>query len=423
MKIRKTLLSSVLSGMTALILMLCSMEYPVKAEAGISGKNQPKSAPAAEENDIDQYIELHLHLDGAITQERQLLANAVDAAFTSAEVKASIRSQPVIDHPSAGMPSGENRRIIIDTDTAGDDALAILMAAKSPDITIEGVTVLQGNVSLEQAADNALMTLETAGCDAEVCLGAATALDGVKRKTFSVYGTDGMGDKGLIHPSGKPSDKDAVDFILETVEKYPDEIEIASIGPATNIANAILKDPETMSHVKRIWSMGTAGLGPGNATPVAEFNVYKDAMAYNVMLDSGIDITIVGLDICDKDGAVFDSNQLSDMENGNHVQRYAALSFSKLLEFRRETRGIDNVNACDAVFMAALIWPGFVVDTLDCQASCIAHDDCEAFGEVIFYRPDIAYDSGRIVENTNVTLVTEVDLDHFFENVNILIAK
>jgi len=114
------------------------------------------------------------------------------------------------------------------------------------------VTVLQGNVSLEQAAKNALMVLEVAGCDCGVYPGAATPLDGVERETFSIFGSDGMGDGSLIHPTGKPSDKSAVDFILETVKRYPDEIEIAAIGPVTNIASAIMKDPETMSRVKRI---------------------------------------------------------------------------------------------------------------------------------------------------------------------------
>lgn len=317
---------------------------------------------------------------------------------------------------------GESRRIIIDSDTGGDDALAILMAAKSPNIIIEGVTVLQGNVSLEQAAKNALMTLEIAGCECGVYLGATTALDGVERETFSVFGQDGMGDKDLIHPTGKPSDQNAVDFILETVKKYPDEIEIAAIGPVTNIANAILKDPETMSHVKRIWSMGTAGLGQGNATPVAEFNVYKDAEAYKVMLDSGINITIIGLDICETVDAFFTIQQLYIMGNGNAVMQFASSAFSKLLDFRMRTRGLDNVDLCDAIAMGCLIWSDYVVDGIDCSASCITHE-CEARGQVIFYRSDITYDSMPEIGKANVRLITGVNLDHYFENVLMLLSQ
>ena len=188
-------------------------------------------------------------------------------------------------------------RVIIDTDMGGDDAAAIILATKSPAIQIEGITVVAGNVSLEQAAKNALMTLEIAGTTAQVYKGAEKSFAGVENETFSVYGADGMGDADLIHPKNSANDKNAVDFILDTVRENPDEIEIVLLGPATNIALVIDKDPATMSHVKKIWSMGTAGFGQGNATPVAEFNVYKDAEAYKILIDSGVPVTIVGWDI------------------------------------------------------------------------------------------------------------------------------
>ena len=110
-----------------------------------------------------------------------------------------------------------------------------------------------------------------------------------------------MGDADLIHPKTSANEKSAVDFILETVKENPDEIEIVLLGPATNVALAIDKDPVTMSRVKKFWSMGTAGFGQGNATPVAEFNVYKDAEAYKILLDSGVPTTILGLDMVTPD--------------------------------------------------------------------------------------------------------------------------
>ena len=111
----------------------------------------------------------------------------------------------------------ENHRIIIDSDTAGDDAAALILAARSETVEILGVTVLAGNVPLEQGAKNALAVLELIGCDAPVYLGAAAPLSGEEKECFSVYGADGMGDAGLIHPKGKPQEKNAVDFILDTV--------------------------------------------------------------------------------------------------------------------------------------------------------------------------------------------------------------
>ena len=171
------------------------------------------------------------------------------------------------------------RRFIIDTDTASDDAAAIMIAAMSPQIDLLGVTIVAGNVGLAQAADNALMTLEVCGCDAPVFLGARQPLFHDRHETISVHGKDGMGDCGIIHPQKSPETMRAVEFILSQVEKYPDEVELVVLGPATNIALAVLTDREIMSHVKHICSMGTPGFGSGNATPVSEFNVFIDARA------------------------------------------------------------------------------------------------------------------------------------------------
>ena len=142
--------------------------------------------------------------------------------------------------------SNNNRHIIIDTDTGADDASAIILAAKEKDIDILGVTVLAGNVDLTKSVNNALMALEVAGREVPVYKGADADLSGNIRIPFSIFGEDGMGDMDLVHPTGKTEDMDAVDFIIDSVKKYPYEVEIVCIGPATNIAKAIQKDKETM---------------------------------------------------------------------------------------------------------------------------------------------------------------------------------
>ena len=114
----------------------------------------------------------------------------------------------------------EHRRIIIDTDTGADDASALILAAKQKNVEILGVTVLVGNVDLEQSTQNALAALETAGCDAPVYKGSADTIDGTVKTAFSVFGSDGMGDADLIHPKKQAEDGDAVDFIIDTVNTH-----------------------------------------------------------------------------------------------------------------------------------------------------------------------------------------------------------
>ena len=187
-------------------------------------------------------------------------------------------------HPGEAGGLSPSRKLIIDSDTGADDSSAIILAASSKDVELLGVTVLVGNVDLEQSAANALMALEMAGSDARVYKGASENASGETIEASSVFGNDGMGEADLVHPKGQAEEKDAVNFILEMVSQYPNEVEIIMLGPATNTAKAIERDPETMKQVKMIWSMGTTGLGPGNASPVAEFNVYADPVAYKTLL-------------------------------------------------------------------------------------------------------------------------------------------
>lgn len=314
------------------------------------------------------------------------------------------------------------RRIIIDTDTGGDDAMAIMMAAKCDDIKIQAVTVAAGNVTLQQAADNALMSLEMVGSKAPVYLGSSSSFTGEERECFSVYGSDGMGDQDLIHPVGRPKAESAIDYIIKAVKKHPNEIEIVALGPVANIAKAIVKDPETMKKVKRIWSMASAGLGPGNATPVAEFNVYKDAEAYDILLKSGIPLTVIGLDMCEDESTLLTSAQLEEMKQGNAVQAFCAKAYTGLLEFRRKGNGQDNVDCCDAIAMAHVLMPDFTKKVIKCNASCIT-DDCEAYGQVIFYRSDRAYDSMPELGEPTVDLVNAQDGPSFYDRVNALFTK
>ena len=314
----------------------------------------------------------------------------------------------------------ELHRIIIDTDTGGDDACALILAVRSPIVEILGVTVAAGNVSLPQAVKNAMASLEIAGSDAKIYPGAVKPFSGEERETFSVYGNDGMGDADIIHPKGKAQEKHAVDFILETVAANPGEIEIVALGPVTNIALAIEHDRETMKKVKRIWSMGTAGFGPGTATPVAEFNVYKDAEAYKIMLDLGVPVTVIGLDMDDEPTWVSEEGW-REMGRGSRLQQFISKATGKLLEFKKGN-GINAVDLPDAVAMATLVWPDFVTSSVKCSASCITEKG-ETHGLVIFYKEGFTYDSMPETGEANVTVITGAKKNEFVKRLNEVLAK
>ncbi len=313
-----------------------------------------------------------------------------------------------------GYEKGPARKVIIDTDSGADDASALIFAAKSENLDILGVTVLAGNVGLEQASKNALMALQIAGSDAPVYEGEPVNFLEEEIEAYSVYGEDGMGDAGLVDPLGKAEDGDAVEFILESARKYPDELEIISLGPATNIAKAIEKDRDAMKKIKKIWSMGTAGLGVGNATPVAEFNVYADPEAYKVMLDSGINITIVGLDMC-RGEAEWTNAQFRQLEKENDIGKFVSRSFTKLREFYEANGSPESVTNCDGLAMACAIYPDFVKKTIKCHGSCMT-DRGETRAQVIFYQKGFIYDGMLSDElDYNVELAAEVDKPAFFD--------
>ena len=317
---------------------------------------------------------------------------------------------PAMGESAAAVPAV--RKVIIDTDTGADDASALILAAKSPEIEILGVTVLVGNVDLEQGTRNALAALEIAGCEAPVYKGAGERYSGEEIHAFSVFGTDGMGDRDLIHPRGEAREENAVDFILRTVRENPGEIEIIALGPATNIALAMDREPETMKQVKMIWSMGTAGLGPGNASPVAEFNVYADAPAYRRMLDFGVPVTVIGLDVCDGEAQWTDA-QFDTLSASGETGHFITESFASIREFYAGNGSAGSVMNCDSAAMLCALDPEFVSGTISCHGSCLTEPG-EAYAQVIFYKEGFTYDVAANDFDYNVTLVNTVDKAGYF---------
>jgi inosine-uridine nucleoside N-ribohydrolase len=192
-------------------------------------------------------------------------------------------------------------RIIIDTDPGVDDALAFLLALASPEIKLEALTTTQGNVTLEKATRNALSVLELAHAShIPVASGSLLPLVQPLRASADVHGESGIGNARLPEPKTSPVSKHAVDYLIERVLAEPNEISIFPIGPLTNLAMAIRKEPRFAKAVKELVIMGGAILEHGNMTPLAEFNIYVDPHAAHIVFHSGIPTTLIPLDVTHK---------------------------------------------------------------------------------------------------------------------------
>ncbi|HET7638948.1 MAG TPA: nucleoside hydrolase, partial [Ktedonobacteraceae bacterium] len=166
------------------------------------------------------------------------------------------------------------RRIILDTDPGIDDALALMLALASPEVRIEAVTTVSGNVHVDFTTRNALALLELLGRgDIPVARGSAWPLLRKPVDAAFVHGDNGLGQVELPEPHIKTVGKHAIDVIIETILSAPGEISLVAIGPLTNIALAARREPAIIQQVREVVIMGGALLVPGNDTPAAEFNI------------------------------------------------------------------------------------------------------------------------------------------------------
>ena len=195
------------------------------------------------------------------------------------------------------------QKIIIDTDPGQDDAVAILLALASPDdIEVLAITAVAGNVPLELTAKNARIICELAGrTDLPVFAGCDRPIGRTLVTAEHVHGKTGLDGPVLPDPQMPLQDQHAVDFIIETLRAQPaGTITLCPLGPLTNIATALTKAPDIAQKIASIVLMGGAYFEVGNITPTAEFNIYVDPEAADIVFKSGIDITVMPLDVTHK---------------------------------------------------------------------------------------------------------------------------
>ncbi|MFF7543940.1 nucleoside hydrolase [Streptomyces canus] len=196
--------------------------------------------------------------------------------------------------------TGQPIPVIIDCDTGVDDALALLFAVRHPGIDLRAVTCVAGNTNVDGVVRNTLTVLEQAGAgDIPVARGAARPLIEPVRTAQHVHGLDGMGDLGLPAPTRVAVDVDAVTLLRREILASPRPVTLIPTAPLTNIALLLRTHPDVVRNIERIVFMGGA-VATGNATPVAEFNVWHDPEAAAVLLTAGVPITMYGLDVFER---------------------------------------------------------------------------------------------------------------------------
>ena len=263
------------------------------------------------------------------------------------------------------------QRIILDTDPGVDDALAIALAVNSSGLKVEAVTTVNGNVSVDYCTRNLSLIIGAMGNVSVpiIAKGESQPLSVSIVNASHVHGSDGLGGVTQLRDSNGdrcysemllPSvTVGAVDVILEVVKQYPSQIILLCIGPLTNIAKAILTCPIEMKKVKGIVLMGGAFEVYGNVTLSAEFNVYADPHAAQVVFESGIPVTIVPLDVTHQ--VLLDAGQFEELcvRHDGQWGRFLLDCTKVCFEFHCQHEGLDGFYLHDPVAVGYLEHPGF----------------------------------------------------------------
>lgn len=248
------------------------------------------------------------------------------------------------------------RRIILDTDPGVDDAMAIFLALRSPELKVEAITAVSGNVPLSLTLPNALRLIEIAGRpDIPVAAGAATPL--VRRLVTARYahGNNGLGGVEFPEPKLKPVSETAVELVRRMVHGNPGEISIVAVGPLTNVATALISDPSLAAKIQSVVVMGGSLTG-GNITPSAEFNFYVDPEAARIVFDCGVPLTMVGLNVTNR--VQMHDEQIRALEAAqNPVSQAAGKIMRATLERWSKERPFTGFGMHDPVTVAHLIDP------------------------------------------------------------------
>jgi purine nucleosidase len=300
------------------------------------------------------------------------------------------------------------RKIIIDTDPGQDDAVAILLAFGAPDeLEVLGITAVAGNVPLALTQKNARIVCELAGrTDVPVFSGCDAPLSRTLVTAEHVHGKTGLDGPVLDDPTMPLADGHAVDFIIETLKREADgTVTLVPMGPLTNIAQAFRRAPEIVNHVQEIVLMGGAYFQVGNITPAAEFNIYVDPEAAEIVFKSGVPLVVMPLDVTHK--ALVTAPRVEAFRTlGNRVGELVAAWTDFFERFDKEKYGSPGAPLHDPCTIAYLLEP---------QLFTGRHVNVEIEVHSDLTRGMTVADWWRVTDRTaNAMFMGDVDADGFF---------
>lgn len=257
-------------------------------------------------------------------------------------------------------------RLIIDTDPGIDDGVALVMALRQPGVRVEAITIVQGNAGLTHNVRNARLVTEVCGVEVPVYAGARQPFaQPASRRPSWIHGKDGFGEIGMRPRRGRADPGFAADRIVETVMRSPGEITLVTLGPLTNVALALAREPRLAKAARGLVMMGGAARAAGNVTPVAEFNIHADPEAARAVFAAGFDLTMAGIELSRGAARLTDDDvgTIAALDTPAARLVSALLSYSLGIAARRPALADEHGAACpDAVAMAIALDPTILTE-------------------------------------------------------------
>lgn len=275
--------------------------------------------------------------------------------------------------------------LVIDTDTAGDDVVALMMALTSENVSVHGITVCAGNVDFAQEVQNALKTVDMVGLSGKIPVFAGADRPLVRDWVSAdyVHGRDGMGDHFYPAVEQKAETTHAVSFLLDAAKRWQNELVIVAIAPLTNLALALRQDPEFPKRVKELWVMGGTNNAFGNIQPLSEYNFYVDPEAAAMVFHAGFNLYMVGWEIALAHG-ILGTKALERIESmTTNFSRFFMDTQRKVREFNERDGGIHGTSHPDALTMAMAIQRDLWVDGADYTVDIETHGNLTRGASVV----------------------------------------